>query len=1073
MTEPEIQHATESKASGGLTRRGLLAGAASVAGTGALAMAFPPSAWAASAPRTTRLEPFTGTSVTIESGFGSLTIDPQNTQLASLYLRDPAGELSVTSFIAPGQPTCYLTDNTGLEYTSQLSPDGEVLVQRDGSDAILAVLIRGIEFRSDYAGVTAVGQTPQAAAFAPDGQTVYVSNFGSGTLTPISMPDGTAGASIPVPSGPTGVVVTPDGTTAYVASWDTAVVAEVDLASGTVVNAYPVGTNPQYIALAPDGQTLLVPNQGSNTVTAINISTGAVGNAAPVQAAPTSVAITPDGAFAYVTNFNANTVTQLAISQDADGSPVLTPTGENIPVGSGPISAVITPDGSTAVVSVNHAGGLQTIDLATLAASELIPLGGAEDGPQLLALSPDGDTAYVANFTLNLVSVVNLADGSVQQTLYTATGSNPNGLALSPDGTLLVTANHSNATVSRFGLGDSGYVLAPVTENWFLRATPGGGKNLSWTIEQNWTADFSIKTQADPSIVFTPGIVSTFWYDPAMLVSASPDEPPFDYSFTTDLADTINSDHTWAVHKLWSQYHLASDLRLGVDGGFLTRYATRYGYTMQTGSRFDLEQASSVTAGTTRTLTLTLEPSDKYATGYQLNASIPDAATITSLRDFYQSLLNGGSISGQAAYLGGNEVAGYLDAYEALTGGTALNVGVPSRLPAAERAYTVGAAFRGYLAAILDSVISSGEIRFGLAAGGHYLDGGLWTLLGLYQYTIHTGDLTLFATYEAVIASMLDFWVSRIQSNGLILSLSSDGCYYDAISFGSSYYSTYYNAFVYEALTKMADLELALSHDAGTAALSSAARAAAESYTASAAGIKAAINSVLWTPNSPNGPMYADWIDIENGQTVYSFMGAAQYPAIVFGIASATQAAGILATANARLSQLPAIDGYTGEGTPNVLWPLPTFANIKDYAFGYYMNGGMFLYEAYYEVMARAMSGDADGAYARLQGFASGFEASSWFGTNWAEPPGTVINSEGNEPYLQDMILTAASLTQGILGIRGSWDALRVTPALPAGWSSARADVVYRGKNYRVTINSAGTADKYTVDIAPYSPSGT
>jgi hypothetical protein len=36
------------------------------------------------------------------------------------------------------------------------------------------------------------------------------------------------------------------------------------------------------------------------------------------------------------------------------------------------------------------------------------------------------------------------------------------------------------------------------------------------------------------------------------------------------------------------------------------------------------------------------------------------------------------------------------------------------------------------------------------------------------------------------------------------------------------------------------------------------------------------------------------------------------------------------------------------------------------------MNGGMLLRETYFEVMARAVAGDADGAYRRLAGFARG-----------------------------------------------------------------------------------------------------
>jgi hypothetical protein len=644
-------------------------------------------------------------------------------------------------------------------------------------------------------------------------------------------------------------------------------------------------------------------------------------------------------------------------------------------------------------------------------------------------------------------------------------GNFPNGNAISPDGRYLLSADYSGSTVSRYDLQQ--LPPSPVTEDWALTTTHDG-EALQWTITQHWQRDFAGSADADPSIPFAPGITSTVWYDPAKMFSPSPDTPPFHHSQSTDNSQTLDSTgqgpasggpsptDTWAVYKLWSRYHLASDLRLDVSGGYLTRYASQYGYVTNAGATFEPGQAFTAGAGATRTLTLTLAAPDKYSTGYQLNASIPDTTTLNSLRDFYQSLLNGGAVAGQTAYLFGNEVAGYITGYEALPDGTALNVGMPTVLPTSSDSYSADTAFRNYLAAMLSSVASNGQLIFGLSSGSHYQDTALWALLGLYQYTIHTGDLALFRSYQPAIARMLTFWTNKIQSNGLVMSSASDGNYYDAINFGSTYYSTYINAFVYEVLENVADLEHALSEQDATAGQDAQAqqeRTTAQGYVTTAAGIKNALNTVMWTPDSPNGPMYADWIDNDNGERAYSFMDAAQYPAIVFGIASHTQAKQILATADARLAQLPSLDGYTGMGTPDVLWPLPAYANSHNYPFGVYMNGGMFLYSTYYEVMARAMAGDTDGAYERLKDFAQGFLNNSWWGTNWAHPSGAVDNSNGNEPYLQDMLLTASSLTQGILGIRGTWDALSVTPAMPSAWKSAQASIIYRGSAYCVKIS--------------------
>jgi YVTN family beta-propeller protein len=864
-------------------------------------------------------------------------------------------------------------------------------------------------------------------------------------------PDTEASAPISVGGNPTGIVVAPDGDL-FVANYSKNQLQEIDPSSRTIVKTIAVGVHPQWPALTPDGKTVLVPNAGSDSVTAVDITTGTVEATVPVGTSPTDIAITPDGSRAYVTNLSSESVTPIDLA-------TLSPQPA-ISVGSGPIAAAATPDGQNIVISLNKAGAVVLLNVATGQVSAPISVGGS---PYDIAISPDGTTAYV-NDAPGAVVPIQLATRTVLPAF--PAGNVPNGSAISPDGQYLLSADYSGDTISRYDLQQ--LPPSPVTENWVLRTTHDG-RALQWAITQHWQQDFAGSADADPSIPFAPGITSTVWYDPAKMFSPSPDTAPFDHGQSSDNSQILDSTgqgpaslgstppSAWAVYKLWSQYHLASDLRLGVSGGYLTRYASQYGYVSDAGATFEPGQAFTVGAGATRTLTMTLAAPDKYSTGYQLNASIPDTTMLTSLRDMYQSLLNGGAVAGQKAYLFGNEVAGYITGYEALPDGTALNVGTPSKLPTSSDSYSADTAFRNYLAAMLSSVTSNGQLIFGLSSGGHYQDTALWALLGLYQYTIHTGDLELFRTYQPAIARLLAFWTNKIQSNGLVMSSASDGNYYDAINFGSTYYSTYINAFVYEALKNMADLEHGLSEQDATAGQDAQAQqeqATAERYTTTAAGIKNALNTVMWTPDSPNGPMYADWIDNDNGQRVYSFMDAAQYPAIVYGIASHTQAQAILATADARLAQLPSLDGYTGMGTPDVLWPLPAYANSHNYSLGEYMNGGMFLFSTYYEVMARAMAGDAQGAYERLKSFAQGFQNTSWWGTNWAQPSGAVENSDGNEPYLQDMLLTASSLTQGILGVRGTWDALRVTPALPSEWKWAQTSIIYKGSAYCVKISS-------------------
>ena len=77
-----------------------------------------------------------------------------------------------------------------------------------------------------------VGRDPQSIAVTPDGKTAYVTNTGSGTVTPISLAKHRPGRAIKVGTAPQAIAVTPDGRTVYVLDWGSAAVTPIDTATG-------------------------------------------------------------------------------------------------------------------------------------------------------------------------------------------------------------------------------------------------------------------------------------------------------------------------------------------------------------------------------------------------------------------------------------------------------------------------------------------------------------------------------------------------------------------------------------------------------------------------------------------------------------------------------------------------------------------------------------------------------------------------------------------------------------------------------------------------------------------------
>src|SRR5262249_29878430 len=105
--------------------------------------------------------------------------------------------------------------------------------------------------------------------------------------------------TIPVPTGPHGLVVTPDGRKVYVSSDGASTVSVIDTATDKVTSSIEVGATPHGLAISPDGRQVLVSGCGSSQAAiAATTSDPVVGQVAAPQ--PHNSAISPDGRIAYV-----------------------------------------------------------------------------------------------------------------------------------------------------------------------------------------------------------------------------------------------------------------------------------------------------------------------------------------------------------------------------------------------------------------------------------------------------------------------------------------------------------------------------------------------------------------------------------------------------------------------------------------------------------------------------------------------------------------------------------------------------------------------------------------------------
>lgn len=115
-----------------------------------------------------------------------------------------------------------------------------------------------------------------------------------------------------------------------------------------------------------------------------------------------------------------------------------------VPLGTKPRDLALSPDGTTAYVADFEEDSIYVVDLDAAAVDRTISVG---DGPTDVAVSAAGDALFVTNWNSSKVQVIDLSDDGVI-TEVDSGGTNPVTIDVAGDGTVVVVAH--------FGTGDEG-----------------------------------------------------------------------------------------------------------------------------------------------------------------------------------------------------------------------------------------------------------------------------------------------------------------------------------------------------------------------------------------------------------------------------------------------------------------------------------------------------------------------------------------------------------------------------------------------------------------------------------------
>ncbi len=183
--------------------------------------------------------------------------------------------------------------------------------------------------------------------------------------------------------------------------------------------------------------TLIVGNKGVDTVSFIDLETGAEIAEVKSGNAPHEVAVRKDGRIAVVVNYGANSVDVYAV---ASASHV-----KSISLGrhSRPHGILWLPDQKHVAITTEGSRHLVVVDVEAGAVVNAIATG--QRSSHMVAVSPDGSRAFVANIAAGTFTAIDLKKGVKLRDIKA--GDDPEAIAVTPDGREVWVGNNGSHNV--------------------------------------------------------------------------------------------------------------------------------------------------------------------------------------------------------------------------------------------------------------------------------------------------------------------------------------------------------------------------------------------------------------------------------------------------------------------------------------------------------------------------------------------------------------------------------------------------------------------------------------------------
>lgn len=249
-------------------------------------------------------------------------------------------------------------------------------------------------------GGAQTGSQPKGVSVSPDGQHVFVTNFGQRHKKNVYRYDVatlTEQARGHFQGNAIESLVSPDSASLYISNFRYQEMLQLDTTTLAVTRRFKVGKTPKHFAFTPDGKTMYVSNWADATVSAVDMASGEQTAVIEVGKKPRGAGVTHDGKTLYIANFGSHTISVIDVASNEVRKTIKSCRKAR--------HLDITDDDQYVLVACYARREVVVIETATDEIIRRIPVG---DGPKTLEISSDQRFAYVADYKGSSMSIIDL-----------------------------------------------------------------------------------------------------------------------------------------------------------------------------------------------------------------------------------------------------------------------------------------------------------------------------------------------------------------------------------------------------------------------------------------------------------------------------------------------------------------------------------------------------------------------------------------------------------------------------------------------------------------------------------------